>query len=368
MRIIHVMGMESSRYGGLEQYNVELSKILTANNHSVYFVYESEPTVEKYKRDLAQAGGVIKIINSRKSYFLFSLKFIALILQVKPHLVHAHFMNAKFFALPIALFLGVPSIFQTIHSGIRINQFSFKTKFLNRFFLNSRIRSLAVSESVRRQFTEACQITHQRFKTHYLGVHENKVAYEEVQDLYPFMKGLKIIFCIANFNEIKGLDVLVEAVAYLKSKNQFSNCLVIIAGQPQGEIDNLSTLCENLDVKNDIMMLGVRNDTSQLLRMSDIYCQPSRSEGIPLAIMEAMMVGLPIIGSNVGGIGEAVTNLKNGFLFESESSLQLADALKSMIYNDELRVKFGEESLKMSAQFNIKDSVKTLVSLYEESY
>ena len=97
----------------------------------------------------------------------------------------------------------------------------------------------------------------------------------------------------------------------------------------------------------------------------DIYCQPSRSEALPLAIMEAGMAGLPIVGSRVGGIPEIVFDDLNGFLFDNCNANQLAECLFRLITDPGLRIRMGKNSKEhMMKYFNIQTQAKAICNKY----
>lgn len=96
-----------------------------------------------------------------------------------------------------------------------------------------------------------------------------------------------------------------------------------------------------------------------------IVCCPSRSEGVPRVLMEAMKSGKPIIGSSVDGIPVLIKNGYNGFLFENENVYQLANRLELLISNPELRKFLGRNGSNLvQKEFSKEQYTKKLISLY----
>jgi len=93
---------------------------------------------------------------------------------------------------------------------------------------------------------------------------------------------------------------------------------------------------------------------------------PSRSEGQPLALMEAMASGLPCIASAVGGIPETVTHEVDGLLFDREDAGQLTDRLKRMLSNADLRQRLGTAARGSSAAFGLDAYVEAIFALYSK--
>ncbi len=366
MKIIHVMGMESSKYGALERYNVELAKFCAERGDSIVFVYEENPDSDDFVQDLQSNGGKIVIINSRQNIFAFLNKYFKLCIHMEPNIVHTHFLNARYLAILVSFFFRKQKIFQTIHSGIRPNAYSWKTRLVMNLIFKSKVKSFTVSDGVRKQLLERHRIPENKVTTLHLGVSSFKYEKEILLREYPFLENPLNIISISNFNLIKGLDVLVKAISLLNESGSMSGCKLIIVGQPQEEIIELNKMIYEYNVENCILLLGIRNDIPKLLSLCDIYCQPSRMEGLSLAIMEALVAGLPIIATHVGGIPEAVENGYNGYLVEKESSNELAKKLGLLIKRKDLRISLGNCSKIKSQEFTIKKSVEALHERYKQ--
>lgn len=91
-------------------------------------------------------------------------------------------------------------------------------------------------------------------------------------------------------------------------------------------------------MENEVEFLGWvnRDQRKELLEKSDVLVLPSYNEGLPMAILEAMSYGLPIISTNVGSIAEAVHNGENGFLVEPGNVAALEEAITILTDNEEL--------------------------------
>ena len=76
--VLHVMGMDSSKYGGIERFNVQLAKLLSEKGYKSVFVYETEPVSTAYVEDLEAANGVIVVMNSREHPLRFCHDFAKL--------------------------------------------------------------------------------------------------------------------------------------------------------------------------------------------------------------------------------------------------------------------------------------------------
>ncbi len=132
---------------------------------------------------------------------------------------------------------------------------------------------------------------------------------------------------------------------------------------------NLKRLIVELELESCVNLFGIKDNIPELLKAMDIYCQPSRSEAISMTLMEAGMASLPLIGSNVGGIPELIIDKKNGFVFESENSNELASHLETLILDTELRTRMGQNAYDLTKRnFDRKIQVEKMSGIYREYF
>ena len=151
---------------------------------------------------------------------------------------------------------------------------------------------IAVSKAVAQTVPSSCQVIYNGIDVHrFDGLPTKEQAREQLG--WPQTK--KIVLSVARLSPEKGLDVLAEALKELDAE-------LYIAGEgPERErLQHAATL------------LGHRTDIPLLLAAADLYCQPSREEGLGLAVLEAMAAGKPIVASSVGGIPELLPDASLG--------------------------------------------------------
>lgn len=112
-----------------------------------------------------------------------------------------------------------------------------------------------------------------------------------------------------------------------------------------------------------VIQLGFRNDTPELLSISNVFVLPSHREGLPRSIIEAMGMKLPIIASNIRGCREEVFPKRNGFLFEKENTEELYEAMKNLALDKNMRHSFSLESRKIAEE--LFDEQKVLAKQLE---
>ncbi|MBC8358494.1 MAG: glycosyltransferase, partial [Candidatus Aminicenantes bacterium] len=108
------------------------------------------------------------------------------------------------------------------------------------------------------------------------------------------------------------------------------------------------------------------SDAARIISVYDIFALPSLNEGMGRVLAEAMALGKPIVGSNVGGIPDLVTHGKNGFLVPVRNSEKLAKYIQILIKNKEQREKMGQVGKEMVKNFSKEKMVEKIANLYEE--
>lgn len=161
----------------------------------------------------------------------------------------------------------------------------------------------------------------------------------------------------------KGVFDLIRAFATLPPE-QKTNSGLTLAGD--GDVEQARSLVESLDLINHVTVLDWLGPDQRdaLLAKADVFVLPSYNEGLPMALLEAMAWGLPVITTPVGGIPELVTQAQNGLLVNPGDIQQLSEAIQSLIENETLRLSLGNAARVSVLSFDIKKYCCSLVSSY----
>lgn len=163
----------------------------------------------------------------------------------------------------------------------------------------------------------------------------------------------------ANLEYWKGLDILLRAARSVESPLRLE---IYGTGSLRGELER-----EANATGVDAMFHGFVSDMNGRLRELDVLVQPSRADNLPLAILEAMAVGTPVIGARVGGIPELVIDGETGILVEPEDPTALASALEELARDPERRRELGTRAREhVAAHFSAEDVARRTVALYRE--
>ena len=162
---------------------------------------------------------------------------------------------------------------------------------------------------------------------------------------------------------VKGFDVLVAALRPLADAVPSSR-LVLIGDGPQRE--ELRVAARDLGVGGRVLVTGVTPDIAGWLAAADVLAAPSRNEGMGRAIVEAMALGLPVVGAAVGGIPAVVADGETGWLVPPGDSLALAAALVELARDEALRIKLGTAAVTRAEAFSTDVAQAAMRAIYDE--
>ena len=152
-----------------------------------------------------------------------------------------------------------------------------------------------------------------------------------------------LLFC-ARIVRDKGVDTLQDVWKILHKK--YPDAVLFVVG------GGLNELLEELrktsaELENSIKIIGEVDAPQEFYRLSDVYIFPSRHEGLPTSLLEAMASGLPAVTSDIGGCEDVIFNGENGYRVYSEDAAAFAEKISILFENDEQRKIFGERAAKL---------------------
>jgi glycosyltransferase involved in cell wall biosynthesis len=193
----------------------------------------------------------------------------------------------------------------------------------------------------------------------------------DLESFYPKVKlrkagPIKLLF-VGRLVKQKGLDILLTALAEMGQKQAWVLDLVG-EGPLQGQL--LKT-ARKYKIKDRITFHGwvQKSNLPEFYRTSDLFILPSRDEGMPNAMLEAMASGLPVIGSRVSGIEEVVVDGKTGFLVPPEDPLALKNIIENILYKPE-RIQIMSKNCreKIEDQYSWEVAASSYIKLIECSF
>jgi len=338
--------------GGAEIMCKSLSITLSQKGHRVIVVslYDKETSNTK---ELEEKSIPVIFLNKKRGLdigCIFRLR--KLIKSYSPDVLHTHL-----YALKYALFASFGTkkkIIHTIHN-IASKEAEGTNKWINSIAYKLKIaKPISISKKIQETVIQEYSITKDDTPIIYNGIDLSKFT---PVNSYAIHCPVQIVH-VGRFQYQKNHECIVDAVNYLIDKNFIITC--IGDGEKRDEI---VTKIEERKVNAFFALVGLSNHVEEYLQNSDIFILPSRWEGLPISILEAMATGLPIIASDVGGVSDIIKHEENGILI-NPNPIELANALTKLINDEELRTRIGRQALKDSGKY----SIEAMTEKYEYEY
>jgi glycosyltransferase involved in cell wall biosynthesis len=172
-----------------------------------------------------------------------------------------------------------------------------------------------------------------------------------------------IIVTVGRFARAKGYEDMIQAFKLLQ-QNEVKPVLLMVGTGSM--VDSIKRQVENSRLSQSVILIGERTDVPQLLASSDVFASSSHREGLPLAVLEAMMAGLPVVATSVGDIPNVVTS-DTGVLVPPHQPEQLAAALEDLLKNPEKRKAMGRAAQERAwNEYSVDAWMKKHIALYQE--
>jgi glycosyltransferase involved in cell wall biosynthesis len=171
-----------------------------------------------------------------------------------------------------------------------------------------------------------------------------------------------ILGMVANIRPEKNHKCLISAFNIVSEETENVRLLLVGVDFMNGEIHRFVSD----RMKEKVLFLGLRKDVPNILKALDIFCLPSIYEGLPLTLLEAMACGVPVIGADVLGINEVIKNNVNGLLFSNNDEKKLANLIKMLLNDSDLRKRISQEGRSfVERYYSLDDKIKEYDQLFD---
>jgi len=181
----------------------------------------------------------------------------------------------------------------------------------------------------------------------------------------PQFTDRKNILSVGRLTEAKNYHTAIEAFSLLRSRSDLDLQYCIAGG---GTLETvLKKHALKLGVSDSVKFLGEVNDIPSLMKQADVFFMPSSREGFGIAAVEAMASGLPVVASNLPGIGDVIGRDQHcGILVDPASPSEMAEALLRLLEDDMLSWEMGSNGSERAGTFSIEITVEKYLELYEK--
>lgn len=285
--------------------------------------------------------------------------------RLKIDLLHVHHIPLLMAIMPAAKLAGIHSVVFTEHAKFSISR-SQKLQKACRTLGVSVDSFTTVSSDLKSYFVNELGIPAEAIAVVHNGVDTTRFfpgdRSEAIESLLPVDFTGKVLMTVGRLSEAKDHITLLSAVEILRKKG--TNPYLIIVGD--GELRQvIMREIEERRLSSCVRMAGRRSDIDQLLPGTDVFILSSKREGLPIAALEAMSAGLPVVATSVGGVPEAIRDEFNGLLVPPGDPMALAEAINRVCKDKALATGLGRNARKVIEE---KFSLDKIAEKYSDIY
>jgi glycosyltransferase involved in cell wall biosynthesis/peptidoglycan/xylan/chitin deacetylase (PgdA/CDA1 family) len=351
--------------GGAERVVINLVKGLDKHKFNPIVCCLNEKG--RFAEELEKEGIKIIALNKKSKIDMGVIRQLGKIIRENNvQIVHTHLWGGNFWGRIAAKISGVPVVIATEHNtDVWKNGFYLA---LDRWLSRWTDRIIAVSQSVK-EFYVKKGIAPKKIEVIYNGIDVNGsqvTSYElQVKGEFGIRENETVIAVIGRLVPQKGHRYLFDALYELDG--QYSLKLLVVGDGPL--LKSLKSQVTSHKLEEKVIFTGLRKDVKDILGMTDILVMPSLREGLPMVALEAMVAGVPIVATEVGGMPELVTNGQTGILVEPENKTALKKAITTLIDDHKLYQYLKDNAKKrITEQFSLEGMLQKTQELYWEIY
>lgn len=366
--------------GGAEQLAVRIANGLAKSGKPafVYVLRDTGPLVDRLDPNVT-----LRVMDIHRSQITNPIKFIASLIDghrkfsrqikadnvtvVQSHLTHANFWNLL---LSIA---GVTIGFPTIHNN---QEFQYGSsglkgrlaKIAYKLMLSKCGGVIACSQEVRSSLIEELGVDDpgEKLITVTNGVDIPERISEQlrvkVRAGFSLTPEAPVVLGAGRLTYQKNFSVLVDAAKMVKEK--VPDVKFIVGGEGELRTD-LEAQIARLNLEDTVLLPGNIMNLPEMMQSADLFVLPSKYEGLPLVLLEAMASGLPAVGSSIKGTIDVIENGKNGLLTELDDVDGLANAIIKLLTDRNRRMKMSVEAIEtISSKFSFNSLLNKLENIY----
>lgn len=335
--------------GGISRYVINLAKGLGDRKHNVWIASSGG----KWRADIETLHISIPVktkLFCDPRIIISFFKLMPFIYKKRINIIHANTRVTQFLAFLIYKFTRIPYI-SCYHGFYRPGSFRKMFKF-------SGVKTIAVSEAVKRHLIEDLRIKSDSIKVIHNGIDLQKLAGSAGKKPADGFR----IGILGRISKEKGHFLAVDAFNQLSQKH--SGVLLIISGK--GKLENrLKKHINKLKLNNKVQFVNF--GPQDFFNIIDLLIMPSRKEGFGYSVIEAFMKEVPVIGFNTGGIAEIIKDRKNGLLFYKYNSAALKSSIEELMTDETLRRQIVKNAKQEIHYFSLERMASDTEKLYQET-
>jgi len=363
VRVMHIIW--SLDLGGAEQVVVNLTRHLNRERFQPIVCCLNEKG--RYASLVENEGIPIFEMNKKPKLDLFLIpRLVKLIKRMEIDLIHTHLFSANLWGRIAAKLAGVPVI-STEH-GMDTWRNSIDLA-LDQWLTSFNAKIVCVSEGVKKFYSTRNYSLNGKVKIIHNGIEIDKFAPAsdriEIRRQLGLGPDTHVVGIVGRLVPEKAHNDFIDAIKLLSDQDQQIRGLIIGEGKL---LNQLKAKVIKMRLEDKIYFLGNRKELPILYQAMDVFVMSSLREGFPLTILEAMAAKVPIVATNVGGVGECIEHEKDGILVEPKNPKKLAEAIQRILTDQNLKEKLiHHANEKVRSRFSVQKMTKDHELLYEET-
>ncbi len=343
MRIL--LTYEWNEMGGLEIVIVNMTRELIALGHTVKF-FGPGPEDGWLSSALRKCGAEVRTYRYRGALDISLFQQLKdEIRSWKPDVVHSHDYWMSIYGAAAARSLGVRHV-MAMHGNTRYREARYRRTAM-RWAMKHSAAVIAISQDTRRELIQSLGSIAERVVVVPNGVPIRSGNAARGARSAGLAESEQLILAVGNTWHRKGFDVLIAACSLLPSTLAWR---LVIAGRHEESASQLQMQIAELALSNRVSLVGARDDVPDLLAAATVFALPSRWEGLPLVILEAMHAGVGVVASAICGVPEAIRDRIDGLLVPADDPGALASALERLLSDERLRQKLAASARERAAK------------------
>jgi glycosyltransferase involved in cell wall biosynthesis len=381
-RILHITN--SLGVGGAERLLVDLARLLDGKRFAMSVCCTGSDGA--IRGDLERAGAEVTVLGRRRRSSVQFPLFVAdvvstfaaitgVIRRERPDLVHTH-LEANYIAPFCARAAGVGAIVASFHSSVlleRRGRWSVRNaarRAVMRTVARSTCAIMAGSDFAAKAAADLCGVRQGDVSVVYNAVDVSRLEGETPRDSIRNELGLpetdKLVVTLGTVKEPKNHRLLVRAMRHVADSRGDVSAVVIGSGGRE-LVAALEALARELGLQEKVRFLGYREDAYGLVKACDLMVLPSLWEGLPVAALEGMACGVPVLLSDIPPHRELVEDGVDGWLFSSDDERSFAKGILDALESDAARMAVASAGLrKVQERFDARAMARGYEKLYEE--
>ena len=289
--------------------------------------------------------------------------------KFQTNIIHAHQTTPWFYSALSRIFNPKPYLLFEEHGRFYPEIKNKKKILFNKLVINRLThRVVAVSNDIKNRLIEYEGVPENKIKIIYNGIKirdiDTTYLKKTARQKLNLNKNDFVVGSVGRLDPIKNFPMLIKGVKL--AKNQISNLKCVIIGDGP-EFSRLKKIILDEQLEDNILLTGYKKDASMLVAAFDVFALTSFSEGISMAILEAMSLSVPCIATKVGGNVELIKHNLSGWLVDSDDWKSLAKVLIHAFNNRDILKKIGENAKKhVKQKFLFKDMIENYKKIYTQ--